>query len=206
MSRVIVPIVEGEGDEQAVPILLRRLLHERAEHFDLNVGRPIRVQRDRLLKRGVLERYVALAGRTRDGCVAVLVLIDADEDCPKRLGPTLTERAKSATGLPTFVALAKTEFESWFVGSISSLRGACEIDPSAESPGDPESIRDAKGWIRRRMPSNRCYSEPADQPTLAAKFDIDIASERCPSFRRLCERIAELANRLQFTEPDESYD
>ena len=196
MSRYIVPIVEGQGDVEAVPILLRRLLYERAEHFGLYVAKPIRVPRDKLLKQGVLERYVELAVQTREGCEAVLVLFDADDDCPAQLGPKLTERAKTATGLPILVALAKTEFESWFVGSIESLRDTCSIDPSAESPADPESIRGAKGWIRKRMPSNRCYSEPTDQPTLAAKFDIDIASEHCPSFRRLCERFAELANRL----------
>lgn len=37
----LVPIVEGDGEKEAVPLLLRRVLHERLMMYDVNVLRPI---------------------------------------------------------------------------------------------------------------------------------------------------------------------
>ncbi len=41
MTRSIQPIVEGPGDVAAVPVLLRRLLHESMLRFDAVVMRPV---------------------------------------------------------------------------------------------------------------------------------------------------------------------
>lgn len=35
------------------------------------------------------------------------------------------------------------------------------------------------------MVGNRRYVEVVDQPVLAARMDLDLARERCPSFQRL---------------------
>ena len=55
-------IVEGYGEVAAVPILIRRLAAAVAPDTALAVRTPIRVQRDRFLRKaGELERYVQLA-------------------------------------------------------------------------------------------------------------------------------------------------
>jgi len=65
MSRfVIVPIVEGQSEVMAVPVLLRRLLSER-QRYDVMVARPVRVHRSSVVKEGEIERAVVLARRNR---------------------------------------------------------------------------------------------------------------------------------------------
>lgn len=51
-------IVEGHGDVEAVPILVRRLARELDPDLAVETPRPIRVPKDRLLKTGELERHV----------------------------------------------------------------------------------------------------------------------------------------------------
>ena len=64
---VIVPIVEGQSEVMAVPMLLRRLLSE-LQRYDVMVARPVRVHRSSVVKEGEIERAVVLARRNREGC------------------------------------------------------------------------------------------------------------------------------------------
>ena len=82
----IQPIVEGHGEVKAAPELLRRLIAE-AQLWDVEVGRPIRMSRSRLVRETELKRAVRLALLQPD-CSAVLVLFDGNSDCPAELGPT----------------------------------------------------------------------------------------------------------------------
>ena len=87
---LIAPIVEGHGEETAVPELIRRIAYEIGV-FDVKVAKAIRVHRGALVNRSELERAVRLASFK---AAAVLVLLDADGDCPAQLGPRLQLRAK----------------------------------------------------------------------------------------------------------------
>lgn len=57
----IIAIVEGDGEVEAVPVLIRRICGDVFPDAPPNVLKPIRVRRDRILKEGELERYVSLA-------------------------------------------------------------------------------------------------------------------------------------------------
>ena len=52
----LIAIVEGHGDVQAVPVLLRRVLYEKLQIYDIEVAPPIRISKNKLLKQGELER------------------------------------------------------------------------------------------------------------------------------------------------------
>ena len=65
-------------------------------------------------------------------------------------------------------------------------------DGCQEPPPDPETITDAKGWLRGHMPKNRKYSEPRDQPALTAVFDLDQARSRSDSFDKCYREIERL--------------
>lgn len=188
MNPLIVPIVEGHGEVEAVPILLRRVLHSQAAH-PVEVRRPIRVKRNQVVKPGELERVIELASMQPD-CRAILILLDADDDCPAVLGPELLLRAQTARpDIPCSVVLAKSEFEAWFVASIESLRGCCGIRQDAVAPESPEDIRGAKGWLTRQMSAGRAYLETDDQPSLASRFDIEQARLRCDSFDKFMRDV-----------------
>jgi len=188
MPPVIVPIVEGQSEVESVPVLLRRLIHGQAAST-IGIRRPIRVKRQRVVKPGELERTVELAAMQPD-CRAILVLLDADDDCPAILGPDLLHRTRVAhADVPCWVVLAKAELESWFVGSIESLRGYRGISPEATSPAAPEEIRGAKEWLTRQMPTGRAYLEVDDQPALASRFDVEQARHKCDSFDKFVRDV-----------------
>ena len=87
--------------------------------------------------------------------------------------------------------LAKTEYEAWFLAAADSISGARGIAPSITPPDDPETIRDAKGWISRHMPPGQSYRPTLDQAALSAVFDLDSA-RNAPSFDKLWRDVASL--------------
>ena len=152
--------------------------------------------RGRLVKEGEVERAVALAAMHAAPDGAVLVLVDADTDCPAQIGPTLLARAQAAVrDCPLAVVLAKYEFENWFLAAAESIRGHRGLSDDLMRPTDPESIEGAKGWLRHHMPRNRTYSETADQPALTAVFDL-AAARSVASFDKCWRDIAELVHTI----------
>jgi hypothetical protein len=189
---IIQPIVEGQGDVDAVPLLLRRLRDE-AQAWGLEVAKPQRTPRTRLIKKEFLQDSVRLASLTAH-CTGILILFDADDDCPKTLAQTLEQWAQEAAGkTPCAVVLANREYESWFLASMETLRGKAGILPQAASHPVPESPRNAKGEIEQRMPPGMSYSPSVDQAPLTALLDLKSAYQRCRSFRKLVTAFGRLA-------------
>jgi hypothetical protein len=120
----------------------------------------------------------------------VLVLLDADDDCPAQLGPRLLTWAGRGN-LPVSVVLAKVEFEAWFLAAAASIAGHRGLCEPLVPPADPEAVHDAKGWLSRNMLEGRRYSETLDQPALAAMFDLDQA-RRADSFDKFHREVRRL--------------
>ena len=119
-------------------------------------------------------------------CAAVLILFDADDDCPAQVGPAIMlEALKTARKTPCEVVMATREYEAWFLAAIESLRGKRGIRSNATSYSAPEKPRNAKLELTKRMSKNRTYSETADQEPLSATFDMAAAYQSCRSFRKL---------------------
>lgn len=192
----VAPIVEGVGEVEAVPLLIRRIAHELFMPPKLvDVTKPIRIGRGKLLKNGELERAVQLAAYHVSGRRGgVLVLIDADDDCPAELGPVLQARAEVAAhgGCQARVVLASSEFEGWFLAAAESLRDCRGLPPDLVPPPFPETVRDAKGWLTDRMPESRVYSPVLDQPALAASMSLAAAVDGSVSFEKFRREILRL--------------
>lgn len=188
----IVPIVEGHGEVHAVPILLRRLAGHYRPELNVDVMRPIRRSRDRLLLQGELEKDIELAAEKLTGPGAILILLDTDGECPATLGPALLQRARASRPDRVIqVVLAHREYEAWFLAAAESIRGKRGLSGDLLPPPDPESVQGAKEWLKDRMRGSRTYSETVDQPALTASFDIEQARE-CRSFRKLCQTLEAL--------------
>jgi len=194
----IQPIVEGHGDVDAVPVLLRRLL-EKAGVFDIGVGRPIRRSQSELHTQTGIQNAVKLA-LLQPECAAILIIFDSEDSCPKELAPTILEWARQAAGVrPCFVALAYREYETWFLAAIESLRGRCGIQNNATLLPNFESRRGAKEALEEYMPRNISYHETIDQVKLTANFDLALAYSRSRSFRKLAKCIGDVITALGFT-------
>ncbi len=186
-------IVEGQGDVKAVPVLVRRFQQALNPSVNLIVKEPFRLPRSKLIKPGEFERALNITANYLALPRAILILVDADEDCPATLGPELVKKAQEArSDIQIGVVLAKHEFESWFLAAASSIAGCRGLSPGLPEISDPESIRGAKEWLSNGMPRSAKYKETIDQAALAAVFDIDLARKRSPSFDKCYREIEQL--------------
>jgi hypothetical protein len=191
----IYPIVEGHGEVQAAPVLMRRLL-EQAQCYDVGVGSPIKRTQAQLRGEQSIHDAVQLA-RLQPDCSALLILFDGEDGCPRELAERVRTWARAAAGAtPCDVVVAFREYETWFLAAVESLRGQRGIRDDAVAPDDPEARRDAKGALEELMSAHRSYSETQDQPALSATFDLALAFRRNRSFRKLVTSIGALLTGL----------
>ncbi len=150
------------------------------------------MSRNRVVRDGELERAVGLAAAQAGADGGILVLLDADRDCPAWLAPQLLARALAARSDRNIrVVLAKMEYEAWFLAAAASLAGRAGIDEAVDPPDDPEAVRDAKGWLSARMPPGRRYRETLHQASFSNMFDLDLA-RAAPSFDKLWRDVGSL--------------
>lgn len=195
----IAAIVEGHGECEAVPILIRRIAQTIDPGFVPKVLPPLRVPAARLLKEGEAERSVELAARKLEGRGGILIIVDCDWEncCPAEQGPVLLKRAVVTRGdLSIAVILAKREFEAWFLAAAESLRGQCGLPDNLEPPPNPEAIRGTKEWLSNRMPPGRSYAETTDQPALTETFDMN-AARRSSSFDKCYRDVKSMLEQLR---------
>ena len=191
-----VPVVEGGGEVDALPVLLRRVATWLAPELHVAVQRPIRTPRDRFLNREEERKkvlgYAALScSVAREDAARILVLLDADDDCPAERGPALQAECERIVGerASVSVVLANREYEAWFLASCETLQGVRHFDLKRLrqhwNEKDPDTPRNAKGMIDKAT-GNR-YGEVADQAALSARIDPIRAAQTSRSFRKLID-------------------
>jgi hypothetical protein len=148
----------------------------------------IGVPRNRMVKGDFLQRAVAMQSMRITERGGVLIVADADDDCPVELARSLAEYA----GGEVVVAVANREFEAWFLAAIQSLRNYRTVKDDAVYLEDPEAKRAAKEELTRLM--HEPYNEPLHQPAFASLMDIEEASRRSRSFRHFVTAVGRLIN------------
>jgi hypothetical protein len=173
-------VVEGRGENESAPQLLRTHLYSREEYRDILSSPVVCHGRGKALRHSGIEGFVATAAG-RPGCRAVLVILDADEDAACELGPEILARAQAVTAKPVVVCLAEPTYEEWLLASAETL----ELDGlTFVASRNPESL------IRSALPVK--YVKPTWQPRLTARMDIALAASRSPSLSRLLARLESL--------------
>ena len=190
MSRVqIASLVEGDGEVQALPVLIRRVVAEIDPAVNPVVPRPWRQPATKILQPGGIEGFINTVAE-RHPAHAIVVLLDCDDDCPRELGPRLASRVKQARpDLTTSLILAHREYESWFLAAAGSLAGKRRLATDLVAPESPENIRDAKGWLSEHIEGAGIYSPTQDQAALSTILDLRRAHQRSRSFRKFWKEI-----------------
>ncbi|WP_118183742.1 DUF4276 family protein [Paraburkholderia phosphatilytica] len=185
----VVSIVEGDGEVQALPVLLRRLNFWLTPECSTTIHPPIRVHRDRFIRKAEeFTRILLLASKKCLDDGWILILLDADDDCPVQMANELLRRAREVIPHRSVsVVLANREFEAWFLAAARSLHGCRGFtwDVDRDALEGSETVRNAKGRMAERM-GGAGYHETTDQPKFAHTFDLDMAVANSRSFRKLC--------------------
>lgn len=170
-------IVEGHGEVQALRVLIHKLFP------DWQVSTPIRCTKGEITEhkpRFVSHLKLAQANIRENGADGlVLVLIDADDDCPAEISRRITPRVSQEIESPSLIAVAKRCYESWLIAGNTDFNG-----------NDPECLN-GKRWIKQRDPR---YNPRIHQPGYTSRLDIDLAIQRSRSFAYLCSRLKTLTS------------
>lgn len=193
MSRLTVAaIVEGHGECSAVRTVVTRVWTELLGGEYVNVLRPIRRPRSKLIRPEELLDAIDLADlklreHAADDPSLVLVIFDADEDLPCVVVPALLEVVRqSRSHLDVAIVLPKIEFETWFAAAAPSLTEFFDLSITAPA-GDPEEAGQRKGTVVRWMHGQ--YAPRVDQVRLTQAMDLNLCRSRSKSFAKLCREL-----------------
>jgi hypothetical protein len=207
MKRLVL-LGEGQGDEAALPVLVRKLLREGDRNSDFFVdGDVIRgasyMKWDKEAKRPDYAKWISrltVASR-RANLGGVLAVYDGDAPffpagletpfCAADAAKVLAQAAADVGAGKTFslaVVFACVEYESWIIAGIESLAGKRYSDgrpalpPGLKfPPGDCESH--GKRWLEQHCPG---YRPTLDQSALTDLLDLGVVRAKgLRSFRRL---------------------
>ncbi|MGE3269115.1 MAG: DUF4276 family protein [Chloroflexota bacterium] len=192
-------IVEGEGEEAALPTLIDRIIREYCSGFWARAFIATNFHgRDKFQDEAAVRRAVDSAARRVGSGGAVLILRDADDDCPVEEAQRLHEWARSArSDVHISVVIAKREYEAWFIAAAESLRGFRGVRPDLQTPDAAETIGNAKGWLTLNMVRNQPYSPTAHQKAFSQRMDLLLARVRSSSFDKLCRDVLWLVDAIR---------
>jgi hypothetical protein len=195
----LVLFVEGPGDRDAAPVLIRHLLTEQnawdclfLDPDPFMVGNVVELLRAR---QPSWRRYLRAALKKRN-LGGILLLLDGDIRLPRgevfcaaRLARELAREARQEGAGRLFsvaTVFALQEYESWLIGGVQALAdrplppdNRAGIVAGTQPPqGDLEQHpRNAKGWLGQHMAS-RSYKETLDQEPLTRLLVQDLAPLR----------------------------
>ncbi|HEY7312456.1 MAG TPA: DUF4276 family protein [Gemmataceae bacterium] len=205
MTLYVVPIVEGHTEAGCVERLLQRIWAELlVSPIRLQVLMPSRGKRDALidptkthLADKIEEAFAKLNQRLRrdpSGRGLLLLLIDAESDCPAKLAPRLFKTARSArSDADIACVLAKRMLENWIVAGASTLAGVNGLAAPLTLPDYPEKCNGA-AWLEqqlRNQKQTRRYKKTADAEVFVRGMSLDPCRAHSPSFDKLCRELAQ---------------
>lgn len=203
MTFYVVPIVEGQTEVSCIERLLQRIWMELlTAPVRLQVLPASRGKRDALVnpkhpdfKTKIEEAYAKLARRLRhdsSGRGLLLLLLDAERDCPAELAPRLLEAAlRVRSDTPIACVLAKRMLENWIVAGASTLAGVHDL-PEPLPARDQFEERSGAAWLEAQLRSRnntRKYKKTADAEPFVRAMNLQECRANSPSFDKLCREL-----------------
>ncbi len=209
-SPTVIPIVEGDGEELAVPQLLRRWFA--LLNLDWLVGEPIKLV---AVPSNVAEIVTEVV---KQNPIAIIIVRNNDGAChgngfnvTNNMSKLLCEKAEAVAGKVTVeVVIADYCYEVWLLACWNELlvSGKIKKKPLDKfqgtiATGTQEGF--CRTTIKRELtrildnPRQRKYSETLDQPALSAYLLLDPATD-AELIRRLLSRAPFYGNLLRALE------
>ena len=204
MTIYISPIVEGETEDKCLEPLLQRIWNEEIQSsMRLQVFSAIVSKRDQLLSdkhsqllesveraairlKSKLQRDVGSSG-------IVLLLLDAETDCPIQLANKLLSRCKR-DDIQLACVLAMKMFENWIVAGASTLAGFNNLPDTLPACVNPEEVHGSV-WLDKQMrlkDATRKYRKTDDAREFVRRMNLVDAHNNSRSFRKLCKELRSL--------------
>lgn len=202
----IYPIVEGHGDERALPVLLRNILNSRFLFYDFQILHPYRLPKGKMKLEAEWGGVISLAeDRLNAECVGegdhglILIVCDADDDCPVSLKTQIDGFVSDAGHVHSFAFVAAhREYESWFLAAAQSFAEHNDCTNSIVAVENIIQIGNAKGYFEKNiLKEGRFYSETVDQPKFSAVIDFSLMPENnSRSLKRLLDVLQSAVEKI----------
>lgn len=198
----VVAIVEGAGEVEALPVLLRRIGLELLGDVEVEALKPFQMkgrseivsERRSKLPNAIdtcLRKLESAQRPTPSVAKLLLILIDADGECPVLLMRELRARPEIANARgEVAIVVATRNYETWLVGGASGF--ADLLKTSKSLPPDPEIAGLGESWLKANL-RRGVYSKTVDQRRLSGLMDLAGCRQGCPSFDKLCRELARAA-------------
>lgn len=195
--------VEGHGENSAA----QKLVHKILDHYNMQghyFSEGIRWKN--LHMETGLKKAVDYA-RLLDNVEGILFMRDDEDNCPKTLAPSKAEFLRGLNApFPIAYCIMYREYESLFAAYMEefagktiehAITGKIRFANQVQVLDDPESKRDAKGFVSDNLAGNRVYKPTTDQFTLTRALDIQkLAEKQLPCFDTLVRCIQHLVSNL----------
>lgn len=190
-------IVEGDGDAQAMPLLVNKILHHHGiYHVQLTTPQ---ISGDVHKSRKRFDDYLRYALKKQCPVLWVLDCDDKEIGCPVQ-HVTHFQTAMNALHLPNVqpveFAFFVHEFESLFLAEIDALRNFYQLPTSLKIDPNAATRRDAKGEIAKLLPKDRGYKETVDQAKIAHRLDLATCARVSRDYRHFESALLRLCTPL----------
>ena len=190
MPLSIALMVEGQGEVQAAPLLLRRIFQEVYESFAVSIEKPFRVPGSKICNRSNdFRRAMQFLGMKNPD--AIFIIFDSDDDCPVSIAQDVRAAAQAeVVDTPIFVVAAQREYEAWLLAGSAELEIVDKV-AYEKLPSSLESVRNPKLLLKKVLASGT-YSETVDQSRLTGRFDLELARSLSTSFDKLVRDLGKI--------------
>lgn len=203
MTLYIASIVEGQTEQSCLERLLQRTWAELLGQTErLQVLEPFHGPRDKLiysqsdLIRTIeqsLQKLHIKANREPDAMKLLLILLDAEGDCPAALAPQLFKAAREIAPVNFSIScvMPKRMLENWIVAGASTLGGINNL-PNPLPARDQFEERSGAAWLDEQLRSvnkTRKYKKVIDAREFINKMDLNECRTNSPSFDKLCHEF-----------------
>lgn len=203
MNCYILPIVEGETERHCIERLLHRAWSEVLSCADrLQVLRAFVAKRGalvhldgKILSETVQKAFLELQAKRRkdpDARLLLLILLDAEKECPAIIAPRLLETARKSRSDATIACvMAKRMLENWIVAGASALGGVNGL-PDPLPPRDQFEDRSGVFWLEQQLRSKNSakkYRKTLDASVFFKSVDLAECRQNAPSFDKLCRDL-----------------
>ncbi len=194
--RNIVFIVEGEGEQLAIPKLFYKIIkHLNLKEADFKLSTPYRVNWGKLVNVNSNEKIKKDIEKTLkkadlEGGI-IIILVDLDDDKESELNNKIKENLpKLKSNL--HIAFAIREYEEWYLASLNHFHQANSINYKQlpDNLPKPETKRGVKEWVEFNILN--CRYNPNIQLELTKLIDIDSALQHGKSFNNFYQLIQKI--------------
>lgn len=193
--RRVLPIVEGYGEDKAVPLLLRRIVESQGI-YDVDILQARRHGEYPTVTRNFDNLFLA-AILVKAPILWVMDFDSKDYACPvKEARQLLARAAMLRPGWPLEIAFLAKEYETLFLIDEAATRKVFpDIPAKTLFPPNPEQIRGTKEWLSKARPSpGSAYKPTVDQVKITAHLDLDLLRGRSSDFAHLERSVLKLIN------------